>query len=352
MFRHISKALTFLQTKTRHSIARKGQIVRNRLVRLFVVSTCWLSFSWLVHAGDNLLGIPEPIDPQKPGAIVLHGGGRITEDVFDRFVELAGGKNAKIILVPSAGYRIADFNSEGEFLRVVSRRYSSWVQLQATGRVKRFYFVYTDDPKDADNDAFVKHLADATGVWFSGGAQSRLNYRYVGEFPEQTKFQEALRDVLRRGGVVGGTSAGTAALPEIMTLWEDREAFDAPATAVAAHGLGLFDKAIVEQHFDARGGRLERFTRLLKDHEQLEELSGRARAGEKMIGIGVEESAALVVRGNHLSVLGKSNVHLFLKSNAGRTITWHELSPNESAQLVQDIPYTIAIAREELQLRR
>ena len=71
-----------------------------------------------------------------------------------------------------------------------------------------------------------------------------------------------------------------------------------------------------------------------------------------MFGIGVEEQSALVVRGNHVSVLGNSHVHLFLKSNAGRTITWHEMAPGDSAQLVQDIPDTIAIAREELQLRR
>ena len=45
--------------------------------------------------------------------------------------------------------------------------------------------------------------------------------------------------------MVGGTSAGMAALPEIMTLYQDRKHEQAPATAVAAHGLGLFDGAIV-----------------------------------------------------------------------------------------------------------
>lgn len=325
--------------------------MKKPLVGLFVAACCLCS-NVFVDANDNLFGLPSPIDPQRPGAVVLHGGGRISEDVFDKFVELAGGKNAKIVLVPSAGYRVADYNSERDFYRVVARRYSSWVQLQQTGRIRHFRFLYTDNPEDADNELFVLHLADATGVWFSGGEQIRLNYRYVGEFPEQTKFQEALRNVLRRGGVVGGTSAGTAAIPEIMTLWEDRDSTTAPATAVAAHGLGLFDKAIVEQHFDARGGRLERFTKLLKDHAQLDELSGRARAGERMFGIGVEERAALVIRGNHVQILGNSNVHLFLKSNAGRTITWHEMAPGDSAQLVQDVPDTIAIAREELQIRR
>ena len=166
--------------------------MRNLLVHLLVAACC-LSSTVSVDANDNLFGLPAPNDPKRPGAIVLHGGGRISEDVFEQFVQLAGGKNAKIVLVPSAGYRVADFGSERDFYRVVARRYSSWVQLQQTGRVRRFQFLSTDDPDDADNEAFVLHLADATGVWFSGGAQSRLNYRYVGEFPEQTKFQDALR---------------------------------------------------------------------------------------------------------------------------------------------------------------
>jgi cyanophycinase len=330
---------------------KKGRVMTKSSLRTAIFA-CLYCIGTPLRADDNLFGLPAPDDQQRPGAIVLHGGGRITEDVFDEFVSLAGGKNAKIVLVPSAGYRVADYNSEMEFLRVVMRRYSSWVQLQQTGRIKQFLFLYTDKPEDADNEAFVKYLQDATGVWFSGGAQSRLNYRFVGEFPEQTLFQDALRNVLRRGGVVGGTSAGTAAIPEIMTLWEDRDSSSSPATAVAAHGLGLINKAIVEQHFDARGGRLERFTRLLKDHTQLDELSGRARAGERMIGIGVEEQAALVIRGNQVKVMGNSSVHLFLKSNAGRTITWHEMAPGDAAQLVQDIPETTTLAREEVQLRR
>jgi len=88
--------------------------------------------------------------------------------------------------------------------------------------VADFRFLYTDDPDDADSTAFVKAVHQATGVWFSGGDQLRLNYRFVGKHPAQTKFQIALRRVVERGGVVGGTSAGTAAIPEIMTLWSER----------------------------------------------------------------------------------------------------------------------------------
>src|SRR5256885_2260695 len=79
----------------------------------------------------------------------------------------------------------------------------------------------------------------------------------------------ALRAVLARGGGVGGTRAGMAALPRIMTLYQRRRRAGAPLSVVAAHGLGLLDDAIVEQHFDSRTGRLERFTGLLRDSAQL-----------------------------------------------------------------------------------
>ncbi len=172
---------------------------------------------------DNPIGLPVATEGGRPGAVVLHGGGELSDDVFERFIELAGGKEARIILVPSAGYRHSDYENEQQFLRVMRERFSGWVRLASTGHIRSFDFLYTDDPTDADAAAFVRPLETATGVWFCGGLQPRLNYRFVGEFPEKTRFQQALREVVARGGVVGGTSAGMAALPEIMTLYQDRK---------------------------------------------------------------------------------------------------------------------------------
>lgn len=298
-------------------------------------------------SNENLLGLPTPHDPAKPGAVLLHGGGPISSDAFDRFCELAGGKQARIVFVPSAGYRPSDYESEQEFLVTLSQRYSKWVGLQESGQIKTFQFLYTDDPDHADDAKFVESLALATGVWFSGGDQSRLNYRFVGAFPRQTLFQKALRGVLERGGVVGGTSAGMAALPEVITLRQEREPNTSLATAIGAHGLGVFNRAIVEQHFDGRSGRFERFSNLLRDNTKLDKLAGRSGAGEQMTGIAVEERTALVAQGNRLEVLGASKVHIFLKASTGRSITWHELAAGETAQLKREVPNFVMLAREE-----
>jgi cyanophycinase len=288
------------------------------------------------RADDNPLGLPAPQDPERPGAVMLHGGKRITEDAFERFVELAGGRNARIVLVPSAGWRPADYTTRREFTDAISRRFGSWVRLASDGRVADFTFLATDDPADADDPAFVRPLLTATGVWFSGGAQSRLNYRYVGNYPRRTRFQEALREVLARGGVVGGTSAGMAALPEVMTLSQDQRRTGGPLSAVVAHGLGVFDGAVVEQHFDGRNGRMERFFELLRDSDRLDRLSGRRGAGVRMMGLAVEEATALVVRGDRMEVLGAGEAHVFLKGSDGRTLNWHALRTGDRAALKRE----------------
>ena len=297
------------------------------------------------RAEDSLLGLPQPRNTNRPGSVVLHGGGLITNDVFDKFVELAGGKDARIVLVPSAGYRLADYPDMKSYRATLSSRYSSWVQLKIDGRVADFRFLTTDNPNDADQPDFVRPLETATGVWFSGGNQSRLNYRYVGEFPARTKFQDALLGVLQRGGVVGGTSAGTAAMPEIMTLGSETDEDTSRNSAVAAHGLGLFNRAIVEQHFNTRGGRLERFTELLKDQDKLNKLARRPNAAETMIGIAIEERSAVVAKNNRLEVLGETNSHVFLKTDQGRTVQWCELEPGEAAQLLVSPGNTVRLLR-------
>jgi cyanophycinase len=299
------------------------------------------------RADESVLGLPTPLDANRPGAIVLHGGGQITADVFERFIDLAGGEEAHIVLVPSAGYRHSDYESEEDFREQMESRFSAWVDLAESGEIASFEFVYTDDADLADNEEFLRPLSRATGVWFSGGDQERLNYRFVGEFPRQTGFQLALRQVLERGGVVGGTSAGMAALPEIMTLHQNNQADNAPLAAVTAHGLGLLSGAIVEQHFNTRVGRLERFTGLLRDTSSLDVLAARDGAGARMVGLAVEERAAMVLQGNRVQVLGEAGSHIFLKSKDGRTITWHRLVSGDAAELRRDAVGVAAVERED-----
>lgn len=297
-------------------------------------------------AEDNVLGLPKSQNAQRPCAVVLHGGGGVTDDAFERFVALAGSRQARIVLIPSAGYRVSNYDNEQQLLAVLRRRFSSWVRLASTGQVKSFQFLYTDNPNAAEDASFVRPLTMATGVWFSGGDQTRLNYLFVGRFPRQTKFQAALHGVLERGGAVGGTSAGMAILPEVTTLTQDQRRTAGPLSAVAAHGFGLLSGAIVEQHFDGRNGRLERFTDLLRDNQRLDKLTGRTGAGVKMIGLAVEEGTALVVQEDNLEVLGRGDAHVFLKSPSDFTMVWHTLRSGNKAALKLDRRGEVSLTRK------
>jgi cyanophycinase-like exopeptidase len=127
-----------------------------------------------------------------------------------------------------------------------------------------------------------------------------------------------------------------AALPEVMTMDQGRSRVEEPMRIVAAHGLGLFDGAIVEQHFDNRGGRLERFVGLLRDSARLDRLAGRRGAGPRMLGLAVETSTALLVQSDQLQALGTGEAHVLIKSPDDRTITWHALKAGDKRTLQRD----------------
>ncbi len=283
---------------------------------------------------NNPLNLPAPLDAAKPGTVVLHGGGPLSDEIFEKFIELAGGREARIVLVPSGTYvRGVDLDhvefdeSEDAFLARITRRYGSWVDLKAKGRVASFQFLYTDNQQDADRSEFVAPLRDATGVWMPAAYQGKLTWRFAPNAPEKTSlFQEALRDVVARGGVVGGRGGGMAALPELMIMGDTGQE-NGPAQARVYHGLTLFSGAIVDQNFDARGGRLERFTGLLKATAFLDRAVTWPAAGRSMIGLAVEPRTALLLRGSTVAAIGQGRGHVFVKSNGDRTITWRVLAP-------------------------
>jgi cyanophycinase len=304
------------------------------LCRVLVVILVGGGFVGRVMA-DNIRELPDLAELRQPGSIMLHGGGRLTVEAFDCFVNLAGGPEARIVLIPSAGYRASDYENLDRFTSAINRNFKTWTRLPSLGKAASVELLHTDDPRDADDELFIRSLTTATGVWFSGGEQLHLRYRYAGNFPYRTRFQVALAGVLERGGVVGGTSAGMAALPEVMTLTETSFRRE-PSQAVAGHGLGLLTNAIVEQHFDGRAGRFERFVGLLRDDERLDVLTGRDGAGARMMGLAVEECTALVMQSKRLSVVGNGNAHVFIKSLDQQQVSWHTLGPQSKALLKYD----------------
>jgi cyanophycinase len=210
--------------------------------------------------------------PQGRRLFIIGGG----EDrccgagVLERFVELAGGDRARITLVTTATGIPDEVHAEYEQvfrkLGVDNTR-----ELRLRGRA------------DADSDLTEAVLREASGVFFSGGDQSRIR-ALVG-----SRTNEVLSERLADGLVVAGTSAGATALGRTMILGGEG-AEVAAATVRTAPGLGLLAGVLIDMHFAERG-RLPRL------------LSAVALAPDH-IGVGIDENTAILVEGGQFEVLG------------------------------------------------
>jgi cyanophycinase len=206
------------------------------------------------------------------GALVICGGGKLPEAVRDRFFELAGGRQARIVVIPTA-HEIADGPNTGPLLEPWRTRGAASVVV-----------LHTRSREVASDPEFVAPLTEATGVWLGGGKQSWLTEAYLG-----TEVERQLKHLLDRGGVIGGTSAGAAVMTRVM-IARGRSKPD------LSEGFDFLPGAVVDQHFLKRN-RLRRLLDALTAHPEL-------------IGFGIDERTALVVnvRSRLLSVIGDSYV--------------------------------------------
>jgi cyanophycinase len=222
--------------------------------------------------------LPLSPNPGSRGSLVICGGGGLPGSVRQRFLELAGGPKAKIVVIPTAsGDADGPAPVRAEFLEPWTRR-----------GVASAGLLHTRSRAKADEPAFARPLEDATGVWFSGGDQSRVTEVYLG-----TAVERALRRVLDRGGVIGGTSAGAAIMSRVMIT-------GGQGKATVGTGFGFLPGVVVDQHA-LRRNRINRLLGVLAEHPDL-------------TGVAVDEATALVVREGRWRVVGNAYV-VFCRSS-------------------------------------
>jgi cyanophycinase len=236
--------------------------------------------------------------PRSGGALVISGGGRLPEEVRDRFLELAGGQGARIILIPTARSTAYDETDPEQDLEPWSSQGIASVQL-----------LHTRSRSTANEPSFAAPLADATGVWIGGGSQSRLSEAYA-----DTEVERQLKALLERGGVIGGSSAGAAIMTRVMIA-------SGRIDPVEGRGFDFLPGAVVDQHFLKRN-RIKRLTKLLERHPDL-------------IGFGIDEETALVVevRDQRISVVGDSYVVACLPASDGRPARFEILKEGDQTDL-------------------
>jgi cyanophycinase len=220
------------------------------------------------------------------GSLVIVGGGDVPAAVWNHFVDLAGGENARLVVIPTA----TEEADEGPLHPGPAN--PCWDELYESRKVKALVFLHTRRTDQANDPAFVRPLTEATGVWLDGGDQALLVAAYKGSAVERE-----VKNVLARGGVVGGTSAGAAVMSEVMIRDGDLE-------AEIGVGFGLLPGFVVDQHFSQR--------------QRLPRLEGVLAKYPHYLGLGIDEDTAVVVRGRTLTVLGNNQVRVCLPAGRAR----------------------------------
>jgi cyanophycinase len=240
-------------------------------MRSIVAAAFVLALATAAQAAPDVRG-PET------GTLIIAGGGKLGPEIVGRFIALAGGVKAKIVVIPTAGEDAA-YGPDCACLKMFR-------DLGATDLT----VLHTRDKAQADTPAFAAPLKDATAVWFVGGRQWRLVDSYAG-----TRTEAAIRAVLARGGVVGGTSAGATIQGSYLVRGarSGNEIMMAPGYEA---GFGLMQGVAIDQHVTARHREGDLDAVVVKHPE--------------VLGIGIDQSTAIEVGRDRFRVLGVGHVFI------------------------------------------
>jgi len=218
--------------------------------------------------------------PPKGTLVIVGGGPTAGTGIMEKFIELAGGPDAKFVVVPTAGGnklpngQIREYKEE-EVLAEWKRR-----------GVKNVRMLHTHDPKVADTEAFAAPLREANAVWFNGGRQWNIVDSYM-----NTLTYREFHKVLERGGVIGGSSAGATIQGDYLV----RGAIAGPDIVMTPEkeherGFNFLRKTAIDQHINTRN-RWDDIIPVIKKYPDL-------------LGLGLSEGTAIIVQGDRFEVMG------------------------------------------------
>lgn len=219
--------------------------------------------------------VPTPNVPK--GTLVIIGGGGTTPEINKRYLEAGGGADGHFVVLPISMPDPIKVDNEGNFLKRMG--------------AKNVTVLPYREQKDLEDPKVLDVLRKATGLWFGGGRQWNFMDAYEG-----TKLPALFRNVLERGGVIGGSSAGATIQGDYMV----RGAPAGPHIMMCEgyeRGLAFLPGVAIDQHFAARN-RFKDMTAFTKTYPQY-------------LGIGLDEATAIVVKGSVAEVVGKGKVYFY-----------------------------------------
>jgi cyanophycinase len=215
----------------------------------------------------------------RQGTLVIVGGGQLGPEIVRQFVTLAGGKDSEVVVIPTAA----------ENDPVDSKRVAEG--FAGTFGFKNVTVLHTRDRAEADSEGFVAPLKKARAVWFNGGRQWRIVDSFAG-----TRTQREIEAVLERGRVIGGSSAG-ATIQGSYLVRGAREGNDILMAKGYEQGFGYLRGVAIDQHILPR-----------KRADDLVQVIG---AHPELLGIGIDESTAIIVEGDRFEVIGRGVVGIY-----------------------------------------
>ena len=215
----------------------------------------------------------------KRGYIIPIGGAEEklhNPEILDRFVEICGGKEARISIIPTASELEDTGRNYEKLFRKLGIKHARVLQMMTR--------------EDCHAEEFLDYIENSDGVFMTGGNQLRLSTTLGG-----TPVAQKIRRRNAAGMHVAGTSAGAAFMPEHMIAGGDEGSTPSPGMVTMAPGLGLTNNFIIDQHFRQR----DRLGRLLT----------ALAYNPFAIGIGLDEDTAAFIRpGDDLEVVGSGGI--------------------------------------------
>lgn len=212
---------------------------------------------------------PAPVLPN--GMLMLAGGGALPDGLLSRFVEQAGGAEARIVFIPcSPETAIAEEPEMIASLRALGAGNVTWMHTTVRARART----------DA---VFLTPLETATGIWIGGGRQWNLVDSYL-----NTTAHRLMAEVLDRGGVIGGSSAGASIQASYLVRGDPQGNANIIAEGYE-RGFGFISGIAVDQHFSDRGRQRDMV--LLK------------RTYPQLLGVGLDEGTAIIIAGTVAEVV-------------------------------------------------
>jgi cyanophycinase len=224
------------------------------------------------------------------GKLIIIGGGSIPDSLFEFFAAHCGGKNQPVVYIPTATKDEKYIKEGGHLEKFTSRGFTN------------LSTIHTRDKAKADGPENITLMRNAKGIFFGGGDQDLIAEAYG-----NTQLYQEMLALLDRGGVIMGTSAGATIMGALLVGGDARK--DLTKSFPFQPAFSFIQNVDIDQHVLVRNRQFD--------------LIPVIETYPTHLGVGIDESTAIIVEGNQFKVWGNSYVMVYdAKDWAKQKASW------------------------------